>query len=165
MDYFTGKTVYDGERIILENVKPVDLSEIGSYADHRHSDIDYALENTGFLKVRFTTPIEVEKVPFSLNHLIYMIRQRLIFFVNEYGEGVVPSYICEDMILNANLKRHRLTHTSKRLGKREFIGYTGDIEYKVIEMDFQMPHLLGIGRLIGAGAKSSFGMGFFEIET
>jgi CRISPR-associated endoribonuclease Cas6 len=149
-DYFTREVVYDGE-INVQAVKTINLARIKG-------------ERKDFVRVKFITPIEIERMPLSLNYLIHMIRRRLILFVNEYGSGEVPSYICEDMLIDSEWRRHRLVHTSKRLGRREFSAYTGNAEYKVIDANTNTFNLLRIGALIGAGAKSSFGMGFFEID-
>jgi CRISPR-associated endoribonuclease Cas6 len=144
--------VYDGESIKMSNLKTVDLGEIAG----RKSDI---------IKIDFLTPIEA-KVPITLNHLIHMVRRRLILYVNEYGEGVVPDYKCEDKIVESRWKHHRLTHRSKRGGTgssiRRFYGYTGFATY-LVHADESAFKLLSIGELIGAGAKASFGMGFFKI--
>jgi CRISPR-associated endoribonuclease Cas6 len=149
-DCFTKEVVYDGE-INAQAVKTIDLSRVKG-------------EKRDFVKVNFVTPMEIEKMPLSLNYLIHMIRRRLILFVNEYGSGEVPEYRCEDMLINSEWKKHRLVHTSKRLGRREFLAYTGSAEYKIVDADTNTFNLLSIGELIGAGAKSSFGMGFFKIK-
>lgn len=151
VDCFTNETVYsyNGE-INVQAVKTIELSEIKG-------------EKRDFVRVNFVTPIEIEKMPLSLNYLIHMIRRRLILSVNEYGGGEVPDYVCEDMLISSEWKKHKLTHTSKRLGKREFHAYTGSAEYKIINADSNAFNLLSIGELIGAGSKSSFGMGFFDV--
>lgn len=65
--------------------------------------------------------------------------------------------------MNEKWRKHKLYHRSKREGERFFITYTGKAEYDV-EVDDDAAKLLKIGELIGAGAKSSFGMGFFKTE-
>ena len=148
-DYFTKEVVYDGE-INAEAVKTIDLSRIKG-------------EIKDFIKIRFLTPVEIDRMPLSLHYLIHMIRRRLILLVNEYGSGNVPEYVCEDVLIHSNWKKHRLIHTSKRLGKREFHAYSGDIEYEIVNADTNAFNILSIGEFVGAGSKSSFGMGFFKI--
>jgi len=147
-DYFSGKEVYDGESVNASSVKTVDLAEISA----RELDV---------VKIDFSTPIEA-KIPITLSYLIHMVRRRLILHVNEYGGGVVPDYLCKDEILDSKWKNHKLMHRSKRGGMREFYGCTGFATYRV-EADENAFKLLSIGELIGAGAKSSFGMGFFRL--
>lgn len=93
-----------------------------------------------------------------------MIKRRLILFVNEYGEGEVPDFECDDLIIWSEWKKHYLRHRSKRSGFREFHAFTGKAEYKINNWDSNAVKLLNIGSLIGAGSKSSYGMGFFEIK-
>lgn len=148
-DCFSKKEVYDGESVNAKSIKTINLAEIPA------KEIDV-------VKINFSTPVEA-KVPISLNHLIHMVRRRLILYVNEYGEGTVPDYTCHDEIVESRWKNHRLIHRSKRGGTREFYGCTGSATYRV-EADENAFKLLSIGELIGAGAKASFGMGFYTIE-
>ncbi|RLI78828.1 hypothetical protein DRP05_05905 [Archaeoglobales archaeon] len=149
-DFFTEEVVYDGESVNVEGLRTIDLGKISGKKFKK-------------LKVEFITPIEVVKVPLPLSHVLHMVRRRLILYVNEYGEGEVFDYACKDSILNSKWKKHKLYYKSKREGERFFIAYTGKAEYDV-EMDENAGRLLKIGELIGAGAKSSFGMGFFKTE-
>ena len=151
-DYFTGETVFDGECINANSITTIDLGRIDSIEEESELTIDYK------------TPISVEKVPISLNYLLHMVRRRLILFVNEFGNGIVPNYNCEDEIVSSAWKKHVLIHTSKRGGKRIFHAYTGVADYKILDADENTLKFLKIGELIGAGAKSSFGMGFFELK-
>jgi CRISPR-associated endoribonuclease Cas6 len=148
IDFFSQKEVYDGESIRMNSIKIIDLGGVQG----RKSDA---------IRIEFLTPMEA-KVPISLNYLIHMVRRRLILYVNEYGEGIVPDYQCNDEIIESEWKNHRLKHQSKRSGVREFYGCTGFAMYKV-KADENAFRLLSIGELIGAGAKASFGMGFFRI--
>lgn len=157
IDCFSGKVVYDGESIKMNALSPVNLSEIGGI----ETGIETESDTVGTVGIEYSTPIEA-KVPLPLNHLIHMIRRRLILYVNEYGEGTVPDYTCQDEILESNWKSHRLTHRSKRGGLRNFYGYTGYAIYR-FSADENALRLLSIGELIGAGAKASFGMGFFKL--
>ena len=146
-DCFSGKEIYDGESIKM-NLKTIDLAEI-------------AAKKFNSIRIDFLTPIEA-KITISLNYLIHMVRRRLVLYVNEYGEGIVPDYTRQDEIVESKWRNHRLTHRSKRSGVREFYGCTGWATYKV-KADENAFKLLSIGELIGAGAKASFGMGFFKI--
>ncbi len=148
-DCFSKKEVYDGESVNAKSIKTINLAEIPA------KEVDV-------VKINFSTPVEA-KVPISLNHLIHMVRRRLILYVNEYGEGTVPDYTCHDEIVESRWKNHRLIHRSKRGGTREFYGCTGSATYRV-EADENAFKLLSVGELIGAGAKASFGMGFYTIE-
>ena len=148
-DYFSGKEIYDGESIKM-NFKVVDLGSIES-------------KTFDAIRIDFLTPIEA-KIPITLNHLIHMVRRRLILYVNEYGDGVVPYYECQDEIIESKWKSHRLMHRSKRGGMRKFYGCTGSATYRV-EADENAFKLLSIGELIGAGAKASFGMGFYSCSV
>jgi len=150
LDYFSKKEVYDGESVNAKSIKTVNLGEVPA------KELDA-------VKINFSTPIEA-KIPISLNYLLHMVRRRLILYVNEYGEGEVPDYTCHDEIVESKWKNHRLIHRSKRGGMREFYGCTGFATYK-FEADENAFKLLTIGELIGAGAKASFGMGFYTIEV
>ncbi|RLI79954.1 hypothetical protein DRP07_09645 [Archaeoglobales archaeon] len=149
-DYFTDEIVYDGSSV-YPNVKTIDLSKLDG-------------EEFESVRVKFITPIELERVPLSLSYLLHMIRRRLILFVNEYGKGEVQNCSCSDELIASDWRSHRLFHTSKRLGKRMFQAYTGYSDYRIVEADENAFKLLKIGSLIGAGAKASFGMGLFKIE-
>jgi CRISPR-associated endoribonuclease Cas6 len=153
-DFFTGEVVYDGESINVESLKTIDLGKISGKSKK--------VKKLRGIKIEFVTPVEVEKVPLPLNHILQMVRRRLILYVNEYGGGEVFDYRCEDSILSSEWSKHRLYHRSKREGERFFIAYTGKAEYEA-EMDDNADKLLRIGELIGAGSKSSFGMGFFKV--
>ena len=148
-DYFPGKEVYDGESVNANSIKTIDLAERPA------KELDV-------VKIDFSTHVEA-RIPITLKYLIHMVRRRLILYVNEYGGGVVPDYTCQDEIIESRWKNHRLMHRSKRGGMREFYGCTGSATYKV-EADENAFKLLSIGELIGAGAKASFGMGFFRLQ-
>ncbi len=150
-DAITGEAVYDGETVNADAVTVVDLGEI------REKKI-----SGEEIEVRFETPVEA-RIPVNLPFLLHMIRRRLILYVNEYGSGVVPDCKCSSEILHSEWKKHRLFHRSKRHGDRVFHGVTGYARYRIDEIDVNSLSLLRIGELIGAGAKASFGMGFFKI--
>jgi CRISPR-associated endoribonuclease Cas6 len=149
-DLFTGELVYDGNSVNIDCIKSINLDNLSG-------------RKSGIIKINFLTPFELEKIPLGLDHLIHMVRRRLILYVNEYGKGNVPDYKCDDKIVRSSLKKHKLFHRSKRFGKRFFTGYTGEAEYEA-KLDKNGRKLLRIGELVGAGSKSSFGMGFYEIS-
>ncbi len=149
-DYFTNELVYDGS-FYSESVKTVNLAKLSP------SDLP------GKIRIDYVTPIDA-RTPISLEHLIRMVRSRLIHYVNEYGKGEVPSFSVEDAILDSAWRRHKLYNRSKREGKRTFCGYTGYAIYEA-ELDDNARKLLSIGLLIGAGAKASFGMGHFKLSA
>lgn len=151
-DYFSGREVYDGESVKISGVKTVDLSEIKPDRVNKELKIDYY------------TPIEA-RTPVDLCFLIHMVRRRLILYINEYGNGTAPDYECKAEITESSWNRHRLIHYSKRHGRRTFYGVTGVAAYTISYMDETAAKLLSIGELIGAGAKSSFGMGFYKIMS
>jgi CRISPR-associated endoribonuclease Cas6 len=151
-DAFTGRKIYDGESVKVEKIKTVDLGDLTPVS------LD------GIVEVSYITPIEAY-APIQLPFLIHLIRRRLILYVNEYGSGEVPAYKCGAEILESEWRRHKLIHLSKRQGKRSFYAITGSATYRVAEADENTLKLLAIGKLIGAGAKASFGMGFFKIDT
>ncbi len=109
------------------------------------------------------TAIEA-RIPVSLPFLLQVIRRRLMLYINEYGSGKVPEFLCSADILESEWREHRLIHISRRHGKRVFYGITGHARYRITEMDEEATKLLRIGELIGAGAKASFGMGYFNIR-
>lgn len=150
-DCFSGKEIYDGESVSAENMKTIDLGEV------RGRDLKE-------FKVKFLTPIEASP-PLKLEELLRMIRRRLILYVNEYGSGDVPDCNCRAEILESDWKKHELLHYSRRKGWRKFRAITGYAKYRLEEADENALKLLSIGELIGAGAKASFGMGFFKIEA
>ncbi|MCS7131045.1 MAG: CRISPR system precrRNA processing endoribonuclease RAMP protein Cas6, partial [Archaeoglobaceae archaeon] len=150
-DALSGKEIYDGERVEVEWIKTIDLGEVEA-------------KNLKEFGVRYITPIEASK-PIKLEDLLKMIRRRLILYVNEYGSGEVPNFECRADFLEGEWKEHRLTHYSRRKGKRVFNALTGYAKYRIEECDENAIKLLSIGELVGAGSKASFGMGFFKIST
>ncbi|MEM2191626.1 MAG: hypothetical protein QW540_09405 [Archaeoglobaceae archaeon] len=149
-DVLSGKEIYDGEKVSVEGLKTVDLGELKPKK----------LEE---FVVKYHTPIEASR-PIKLEELLTMIRRRLILYVNEYGAGEVPDFNCKADVLENEWKEHNLPHYSRRKGKRVFKAVTGFAKYRVYEANDNAMKLLTIGELIGAGAKASFGMGFFKIE-
>ena len=150
VDALSGEEIYDGESIDAEKIETIDLGNM-SFKKIQAEQIE----------VDFKTPVEA-KVPVTLPFLLQMVRRRLIFYVNEYGSGEVPDFTCSAETLESEWREHKLIHTSKRHGKRAFYGITGHARYRITEMDENTGNFLRIGELIGAGAKASFGMGFFN---
>ncbi len=151
LDALSGEEIYDGESIDAEKIETVDLGNMSSEKIMGEE-----------IEIGFKTPIEAE-VPVSLSFLLHMIRRRLILYVNEYGSGEVPDFTCDAELLDSEWKKHRLIHASKRQGKRAFYAITGHARYRITEMDENASLMIKIGELIGAGAKASFGMGFFNV--
>ncbi|MEM0266201.1 MAG: CRISPR system precrRNA processing endoribonuclease RAMP protein Cas6 [Archaeoglobaceae archaeon] len=149
-DVFSGKEIYDGERVYAERLKTIEISEVEA-------------KKLDEFSVKFFTPIEA-KAPITLEDLLRMIRRRLILYVNEYGTGSVPEFNCSAEILESEWENHRLVNYSRRKGKRVFNGVTGYVRYRIKECDENSLKLLSIGELIGAGSKASFGMGFLKIS-
>ncbi|MEM2300502.1 MAG: hypothetical protein QXI28_04820 [Candidatus Hadarchaeales archaeon] len=150
---FSGKPVYDGDRIYPENMEIMDV-------------VDFPLIDQKHLRIGFRTPIELPLgFPPSPEHLLTLIRRRLVLFVNEYGNGEkVPEFKVSGKVETVAKHYHRLVGCSQRSGKREFWNcWTGIADYEFEELDETGRWLLGVGRELGAGAKSSFGLGFFDI--
>lgn len=150
---FSGETVYDGSTMYPSNLKSLDVKELAS--------IDQRI-----FRVGFRTPIEVPiDFPPQPEHFLRMIRQRLILFANEYGRGEkVSEFTCRGSVKPIAKHYHRLIGYSRRAGRREFWNcWTGIAEYDFEELDETGKWLLGVGKVLGAGAKSSFGCGFFDI--
>lgn len=153
-----GKEVYRDGSVSMENITPMDVCELSSPL----------VEQESALTVRFKTPMVLKSggFPPSLDRLLWMVRQRLILYVNEYGDGArVPSFECISEVLSSNAHFHVLRGVSSRAGARQFYAYTGEVEYRVHELDESARWLLAVGSLIGAGPKASFAMGFFDVES
>ncbi len=93
-----------------------------------------------------------------------LVRQRLILYVNEYGDGAkIPDFECSAAIESSSVHFHNIKSRSQRAGKRDFFTYTGTAEYSIEKIDENAMQLLRIGLLIGAGPKPSFGLGFLKM--
>jgi len=153
---FSGDVVYDGNTINIQAMRTVDLD-------------DYARDGvsaTDSLSIGFETPIMVKtgKFPPGLDKLLGMIRQRLILYVNEYGDGAkIPDFECSSAVKSSNVHFHNIKSRSQRDGKRDFFTYTGTAQYSIEKIDKNAIQLLRIGLLIGAGPKPSFGLGFIKM--
>jgi len=153
---FSGKQVYDGSTINVGAMKVIDIMD---YAD------GYTPPN-GRLSIGFDRPMVLKTGTFPppLDKLIDMTRQRLILYVNEYGDGSkIPDFECTSWAKSSSMRFHRLKRASQRAGKGEIHAYTGTARYTIGTMDDQAKTLLKIGELIGAGPKPSFGLGFYRI--
>jgi len=148
-DSFSREEIYDGFRVKVDSLRTIDLGEV--------PQVDFKS-----FRVDFYTPLEARTLP-NAETLLKMIRRRLILLVNEYGSGNVPDFHIEAETLEEHWKDHELIHRSRRGGKRKFYGITGFAKYRIKECDENAMRLLRVGELIGAGAKASFGFGFFKI--
>ncbi|WP_309493155.1 hypothetical protein [Candidatus Hecatella orcuttiae] len=150
---FSGKTVYERGVIMPANMKSVDVRDIPPYPDNR-------------VKVGFKTPFTGSCFPPTPERLLWMIRRRLIGFVNEYGDGSeVADFKCSGQIVNHSVHVHHLQRRSKRSEKKYFKGYTGVVDYEFSELDDVGRWLLNLGFIIGCGPDSSFGCGFLQDLT
>ncbi len=152
---FSGDVIYDGNTINIGAMRMVDL------ADYARDGISV----TDNLSIGFETPIMVKtgEFPLALNKLLGMIRQRLILYVNEYGDGSkIPDFECNAAIKSSSVHFHNIKSRSMRAGKRDFHTYTGTAEYSIEKIDENAIQLLRIGLLIGAGPKPSFGLGLLR---
>lgn len=152
---FTGKRVYDGQRINLENMGSIELGDVEP------------LEVNNRVTVSFRTPFisKTGEFPPALERLLWHIRQRIIRYVNEYGDGTrVPIFTSDGKIVSSEKHFHRLKRRSVRGGKQEFHGFTGVVEYGIEQTDNTARWLLEAGKMVGAGAKPSFGCGYFTLE-
>ncbi len=152
---FSREVVCDGHTVNLESMKVIDIADIKPVK----------MDET--LTIKFKTPfIAKNEFPPSFDRLLWHIRQRTIQYVNEYGDATrVPEFRAKGEVTHSKEHFHKLKRRSQRGGKQEFYGYTGIVEYRVDEMDETAGWLLGVGELMGAGPKSSFGCGCFEVET
>ncbi len=151
---FSGETVYDGGTIYPRNLRVVDVRELPPVEHAR-------------LRVGFRTPIQLPRgFPPPPEHLLKLIRQRLILLVNQYGDGGrVPEPVIRGKVSTVARHYHRLPGCSSRSGRREFWHcWTGIANYELEEIDETGRWLLGVGKVLGAGAKSSFGLGFMDIS-
>src|SRR3990172_104773 len=153
---FSKDVVYDGSTINIGAMRTVDL------ADYARNGVSA----TDILSIGFETPIMVKtgEFPPTLDKLLSMVRQRLILYVNEYGDGTkIPDFECSAAIESSSVHFHNIKSISMRAGKRDFHTYTGTAEYSIEKMDENALQLLRIGLLIGAGPKPSFGLGFLRV--
>lgn len=146
----SGRLVYDGSTIIPGNLLSLDVKDIPPH-------------NEDEIKIGFRTPFTSKPFPPPPERLIWLIRHRLIGFVNEYGSGEeVPSFKCEGDIVSYTSHRHELERRSIRSQKTLFRGCTGVLEYKFLQLDDTARWLINLGLILGCGPDSSFGCGFIR---
>ena len=153
---FSGDVVYDDNTINIGAMRTVDLADYSSDG----------VSATDRLSIGFETPIMIktDKFPPGLEKLLGMIRQLLILYVNEYGDGAkIPDFECSASVKSSSVHFHNIKSRSQRDGKRDFFTYTGTAEYSIQKIDENAIQLLRIGLLIGAGPKPSFGLGFIKM--
>lgn len=151
--WFSGQKVFGDGIIYVKNLKSVEVRELEPFKGNG-------------VRVEFKVPIELPKgLPSSPFDFLELIRHRLILLVNEYGDGrKVPDFSCEGSGRIVESKLVRLPGRSMRSGKRELQGWMGTAEYHFEKIDEVGRWLLSVGRVLGAGSKFSFGMGFFELS-
>lgn len=150
---FSGRKVYEEGIMYPSHVEKRDILELPPFRERK-------------VRINFRTPIQLPLgFPPSPEHLLKLIRSRLVMLVNEYGSGEkVPEFNCKGEVSLLSKHHHRLVGHSERAGRREFWHcWTGEAEYTFEEIDQTGEWLLGVGKVLGAGAKSSFGMGFFDL--
>jgi hypothetical protein len=146
----TGKNVYDGETIYLKNLSLRDIQDIEGITGER-------------IAVGFKTPFTGDEFPPSFGRLLFLIRNRVIRLVNEYGSGdTVPDAKGKGRILRYEKHYHRLERRSSRSSKRVFHSYTGIVEYEINNMNDAAAWILGLGFVVGCGPDASFGCGFLR---
>ncbi len=153
---FSRDVVYEGSTISIGAMRTVDL------ADYANDGVSV----TDSLSIGFETPIMIKTggFPPELDKLLSMVRQRLILYVNEYGDGTkIPDFECKSALKSSSSHFHSVKSASQRAGKREFHTYTGTAEYSIERMDENAMQMLRMGLLIGAGPKPSFGFGFMRM--
>jgi len=147
---FSKKEVYDGESIKLDNLKTIDVKDVGPIWK----------EN---LKIGFKTPFTGKEFPPSMDYLLSLARYRLIHFGNEYGNGEkIPNFEVDAKIKDHDRHYHKLQRRSSRSDKTQFNSYTGVVEYEIEDIDETGEWLLGVALTIGCGPDSSFGCGFLQ---
>lgn len=152
---FTGQPVFEGGKIYPSRLKRKDVTELSPIQKRK-------------VRVNFCTPIQLPLgFPPSPEHLLKLIRQRLVMFVNEYGSGEkIQEFKCQGRVNLVAKHYHCLLGYSRRAGKREFWHcWTGVADYTFEELNEVGKWLLGVGKVLGAGAKSSFGMGFLDFKV
>ena len=151
---FSGKEIYDGHAINASNVTTVDVEEVGIVRE------DAA-------KISFRTPLILKSSDFppAPEKLLELIRSRLILYVNEYGDQTtVAPFMGGGYAIACARHFHVLERRSRRAGASRFEGFTGIANYSFDEVDDVGRWLLRVGSLLGAGPKSAFGCGFFDVS-
>ena len=147
---FSQKTVYDGETIFLKNLKVLDVKDIDPL-------------NTDRVRIGFRTPFTGREFPPESVRLLSGIRNRLIRFVNEYGNGEdIPEIEVDGKVDGFTRHYHKLERRSMRSDKTVFDSYTGVVEYCFDKLDRNAAWVLALGFHVGCGPDSSFGCGFLR---
>jgi CRISPR/Cas system endoribonuclease Cas6 (RAMP superfamily) len=147
---FSHKKIYDGETIFLKNLKPVDIQDIG-----------YNPLTT--ITVGFKTPFTGRNFPPDFHTLVTLIRNRVIRFVNEYGNKEnIPPVRASGTTQKYSEHYHRLERRSIRSSKNVFDSYTGVVTYDISELDDAGAWMVQLGFIVGCGPDCSFGCGFLQ---
>jgi hypothetical protein len=150
------RTVYDGQTVKPQNMKTIDIQELKPIPTTRN------------LAIQFRTPFvsKTGSLPKTLDRLTWHIRQRVIHYVNEYGDTTrVPDYEIDAQTTQINEQYCRLARRSTRSGEQEYHAHTGVIKHRIARMNRTARWLLKTGQIIGAGPKASFGCGHIQIDN
>ena len=145
-----GETIFNGSEMRIPPPS-IDVREVDPIEGDR-------------FRVYFRTPYTGRTFPLGPREFLSRTRNRLIRFVNEYGDS---SYVEEPeakgRILRFEKHVHFLRRKSERSGKMTLTGFTGIIDYEFSEIDEVGRWLLGVANLLGLGPDSSFGLGFVKV--
>ena len=147
---FSHKKVYDGETIFLKNLKTANIK-----------DIPYKILEE--ITVGFKTPFTGMKFPPGFHTLLTLVRNRVIRFVNEYGnkEKVLP-VTAVGHTRKYTEHYHKLERRSSRSRKNVFHSYTGVVTYDIDKLNDTGAWILQLGFIVGCGPDCSFGCGFLQ---
>jgi CRISPR/Cas system endoribonuclease Cas6 (RAMP superfamily) len=147
---FSHKKVYDGETIFLKSLKTADIK-----------DIPYKPSKE--ITIGFKTPFTGMKFPPDFHTLLTLIRNRVIRFVNEYGnkEKVLP-VTATGHTREYTEHYHKLERRSSRSRKNVFHSSTGVVTYDIDELNDTGAWMLQLGFIVGCGPDCSFGCGFLQ---
>ncbi len=144
------KTVYDGETIFLKNLTITDIRDFEPFKMNR-------------AKIGFRTSFTGKEFPPDPLNLLHGIRNRLIRFVNEYGNGEdIPEVEVTGRIEGFTSHYHKLERRSMRSDKTVFHSYTGVVDYSFDILDEEAAWILALGFQVGCGPDSAFGCGFLK---
>jgi len=119
------------------------------------------------IKVKFKTPFGGLQIPLTMERYLFYTKNRIIRYVNEYGNrGFVPGDVKKgEKIMGSPVyvKKRVLKRRSARSNKDRFIGYLGEVEYRIGDLGDAERWLIGVSEFFGLGPNSSFGMGFVEL--
>lgn len=147
---FSQKIIYDGETIFLKNLKVLDVRDIDPLEVDR-------------VRIGFRTPFTGKEFPPEPTQLLSGIRNRVIRFVNEYGNGEdIPEIEVDGKVAGSTRHYHKLERRSMRSDKIVFDSYTGIVEYCFEKLDRNGAWVLAHGFHVGCGPDSSFGCGFLR---